>query len=54
MLAEPRFLRALVNTLILGLGTALLAISFYSVIAYITVRTRFVARWAFDVLTWVT
>lgn len=53
VLAEPRFLRALVNTLILGFGTALLAVSFYSVIAYITVRTRFAARWAFDVLTWV-
>ena len=33
VLAEPRFLRALVNTLILGLGTAPLAISFYSVIS---------------------
>ena len=53
VLREPKFVRAVVNTLILGGGSAALAIVVYSVMAYVTVRTRFAARWAFDVLTWV-
>jgi iron(III) transport system permease protein len=53
VLREPKFIRAVVNTLILGGGSAALAIVVYSLMAYVTVRTRFAARWAFDVLTWV-
>jgi iron(III) transport system permease protein len=53
VLAEPRFLRALVNTLVLGLGTAGVGVLLYSIMAYIAVRTRFAARWGFDILTWV-
>jgi iron(III) transport system permease protein len=53
VLREPKFIRAVVNTLILGAGSAALAIVVYSLMAYVTVRTRFAARWAFDVLTWV-
>ncbi|MBV8084076.1 MAG: iron ABC transporter permease [Chloroflexi bacterium] len=52
-LADPNFSRALVNTLALGLGTAAAATTVYTLIAYVTVRTRFRARWAFDVLSWV-
>ncbi|HEY7064177.1 MAG TPA: iron ABC transporter permease [Chloroflexota bacterium] len=53
VLAEPRFGRALLNTLILGVGTAGAGVLLYSLMAYIAVRTRYAARWAFDLLTWV-
>ncbi|HLH24277.1 MAG TPA: iron ABC transporter permease [Chloroflexota bacterium] len=53
VLAEPRFLGALTNTLILGVGTAVVGVLLYSLMAYVAVRTRYGARWAFDVLTWV-
>ncbi len=53
VLHEPKFLRSVANTVILGTGTAAAAVLLYSIMAYVTVRTRFAARWAFDVLTWV-
>jgi iron(III) transport system permease protein len=53
VLQEPRLLRSVGNTLILGTGTAAAAVLLYSIMAYVTVRTRFAARWAFDILTWV-
>jgi len=53
VLHEPKFLRSVGNTLVLGIGTAAAAVLLYSVMAYVTVRTRFAARWAFDILTWV-
>jgi iron(III) transport system permease protein len=53
VLSEPKFSRGLLNTLWLAGGTALAGIAVYGIMAYVTVRTRFAARWAFDVLTWV-
>lgn len=52
VLGDPIFLSSLRNTLILGLGTAFLAVIAYSVVAYITVRTRFWGRAALDLLSW--
>jgi iron(III) transport system permease protein len=51
--ADPNFTKAVVNTAILGLGTAAAATCLYSLIAYVTVRTQFRGRGAFDVLSWV-
>jgi iron(III) transport system permease protein len=53
VLGEPRFTRAVGNTVLLGVGTAVAGVFLYSLMAYVTVRTRFAARWAFDILTWV-
>lgn len=53
VLGDPIFVSSLRNTLILGLGTAFLAVCAYSVVAYITVRTRFWGRAALDLLSWI-
>ena len=54
VLGEPRFVRALVNTLHpRRWAPAAIGVLLYSVMAYITVRTKFAARWAFDLLTWI-
>lgn len=52
VLADPIFLSSLRNTVILGLGTAFLAVIVYSIVAYIAVRTRFWGRAALDLLSW--
>ena len=52
VLQDPIFLSCLRNTVIVGLGTALSAVVAYSVVAYIAVRTRFWARAALDLLSW--
>jgi iron(III) transport system permease protein len=51
-LRDPNLLAALRNTLILGLGAAALSMFFYTLIAYMSVRTRFRGRGALDFLTW--
>ena len=49
---DPVFLRALKNTLVLGLGAGVLGTLLYSVISYIIVRTRMAGRNLIDVLSW--
>jgi iron(III) transport system permease protein len=51
-LRDPNLLSALRNTLILGLGAAALSMFFYTLIAYMSVRTRFKGRGLLDFLTW--
>lgn len=53
VLSEPKFGRSVGNTLLLGVSTAVLALIVYSLMAYVAVRTRYRARWAFDALSWV-
>ncbi|HLY64375.1 MAG TPA: ABC transporter permease subunit, partial [Chloroflexota bacterium] len=53
VLGDPTFVGSVANTIVLGVGTAVAAVSLYSLMAYVTVRTRFGGRWAFDVLSWV-
>ena len=52
VLADPIFLRSLVNTLLLCAGTTVLAILCYPLIAYIAVRTRYRGRQILDFLSW--
>jgi len=50
---KDRFLiQSLQNTLILAFGTAIGAVFFHSLIAYVIVRTRFFGRRALDVISW--
>ena len=49
---DPIFLTSVRNTLLLALGTALVAVTLFSLIAYIAVRTRYPARGALDFMSW--
>jgi iron(III) transport system permease protein len=49
---DPAFLSSLQNTLVLAVGTAVLAVVLYSVIAYIAVRSRFRLRGLLDLFSW--
>lgn len=51
-LRDPLLLRSLWNTLVIGLGAGVGGIVFYSVIAYIIVRSRFAGRVVLDFLSW--
>jgi iron(III) transport system permease protein len=52
VLASPTFSRALTNTLVISVGSALLAMLVFTALAYVIVRTRFRARGVLDVLVW--
>jgi len=52
VLANPTFGRALLNTLVISVGSALLAMVAFTGLAYIIVRTRFRARGLLDFLVW--
>jgi iron(III) transport system permease protein len=52
VLMDDAFLSSLRNTLVLAVGTAVTAILVHSLIAYIAVRTRYVARRVLDVISW--
>ncbi len=49
---DPIFMLSLKNTLLMSLGAAALAVSLFSIIAYISVRTKFVWRSALDFISW--
>ena len=49
---DPVFLRSLKNTLILGLGSALVGTVLYALTSYMIVRTRLPGRSFIDVLSW--
>ena len=52
VLSDVNFLSALKNSLLVAGGTALMAMTCFGMIAYLVVRTRFVARSALDFLVW--
>jgi iron(III) transport system permease protein len=52
VLGDPAFLKALKNTLTLGLSTMAVALVFFSLIAYVIARTDYFLRWAYDLITW--
>jgi iron(III) transport system permease protein len=52
VLSDPGFLKALKNTLILGIATMAVSVFAYSLIAYVIARTNYFLRWAFDLVTW--
>ncbi len=51
-LSDPVLMRSLWNTLAIGLGSGVVGILFYSLIAYVIVRTRHRGRWLLDFLSW--
>ena len=51
-LRNSSLLSALANTLVIAGGGALLAMSAFTLIAYIIVRTRYAARGLLDLLVW--
>jgi iron(III) transport system permease protein len=51
-LNDPVLLRSLWNTLAIGLGSGVIGVLFYSLIAYVVVRTRHRGRWVLDFLSW--
>jgi iron(III) transport system permease protein len=52
VLGDPQFMRATFNTLLIGLGTASVAVVVFPLIAYIAVRTRTRVRGILDFVTW--
>ena len=50
--ADPIFVRSLRNTLLMSSGGSLLSVICFSLIAYITVKTKFVWRGLLDFISW--
>jgi iron(III) transport system permease protein len=50
---DPVILHSLWNTLVVALGSAMVGVFLYSLIAYVIVRTSFTLRGVLDFLTWV-
>ncbi|MGH7827699.1 MAG: ABC transporter permease [Candidatus Binatia bacterium] len=51
-LSDPVLLRSLGNTIAIGIGSGIIGVLFYSLIAYVIVRTRYRGRWLLDFLSW--
>lgn len=51
-LSDPVLMRSLWNTLAIGLGSGVIGVLFYSLIAYVVVRTRHRGLWLLDFLSW--
>ena len=51
-LSDPVLLRSLWNTLAIGFGSGLVGVFFYSLIAYVVVKTRHPGRGLLDFLSW--
>ena len=51
-LDDPVLLRSLWNTLAIGIGSGVIGVLFYALIAYMIVKTRHAGRWLLDFLSW--
>ena len=51
-LGDPVLVRSLWNTIAIGLGTGVVGVLFYSMIAYVIVKSRFRGRAVLDFLSW--
>jgi iron(III) transport system permease protein len=52
VLGDPLLIRSFNNTLIVGVGAAIIGVIFYALIAYVIVKTRFAGRALLDLLSW--
>jgi ABC-type sugar transport system permease subunit len=52
VLTDPVFVTSLLNTLVVGMGAALIAVFLFSIIAYMTVKSKFAARPVLDFISW--
>jgi iron(III) transport system permease protein len=53
VLNDPLFLSSLRNTLVMSSGAAVLAVSLFSLVAYIIVKTKFTWRMVLDFICWI-
>lgn len=51
-LSDPVLLRSLWNTLAIGVGSGVIGVFFFALIAYMIVKTRHTGRWLLDFLSW--
>jgi len=51
-LDDPVLLRSLWNTVAIGVGSGLIGVLFFALIAYMTVKTKHAGRWLLDFLSW--
>ena len=51
-LSDPVLLRSLWNTIAIGIGAGIAGVLFYSLIAYVIVKSRFAGRAVLDFLSW--
>ena len=52
VIGDELFLRALHNTVVLAVGTAVASVLVHSIVAYVAVRTRYRLRRGLDVISW--
>ncbi|MEA2639051.1 MAG: iron(III) transport system permease protein [Chloroflexota bacterium] len=53
VLADPKLTRGLLNTLTIAGGSMIFSITLFTIIAYVSVRTRYVGRRILDFITWI-
>lgn len=51
-LSDPVLMRSLWNTIAVGLGSGIVGIFFYALIAYVIVKSNYKGRWLLDFLSW--
>lgn len=51
-LSDPVLLRSLWNTLAIGIGSGVIGVFLFALIAYVIVKTRHAGRWLLDFLSW--
>ncbi len=51
-LNDPVLLRSLWNTLAIGIGSGVIGVFLFALIAYVIVKTRYAGRWLLDFLSW--
>ncbi|MFN0070227.1 MAG: ABC transporter permease, partial [Chloroflexota bacterium] len=52
VLSDPLLLKAIGNTLQIGIGATIVSVTLFTVIAYVSLRTKFYGRRLLDFLTW--
>src|SRR5712691_1941439 len=52
VVADPLLVRAFRNTIVVGAGVAIIGTAFFTLIAYVVVKTKFAGRAALDLLSW--
>jgi iron(III) transport system permease protein len=52
VLSDPLLIESLINTLILAASAAIVGVTWFSLVAYVSVRTKYAGRQALDFITW--
>ncbi len=52
VVADPLLVRAFRNTIVVGAGVAIIGTAFFTLIAYVVVKTKFAGRATLDLLSW--